>query len=153
MVAKPKRNLFKSKKASDDFADVRSTMEVDLIGTARVMMEDGETDSLNDKFLTAIKLIDKCSFPNYSIEDFAEADKALNKIYLKVIRDSDYNNVTDNVGMITKNGIIKTERVWLKYEEAWVTYAAINCPDIPDYASKTYFTKQRILQLKELAEY
>ncbi len=144
--------FIKLKIAFNDFVNTRVTMEVDLTGTARAMFESDEEDSLRDAFLTAVKLIDKCILPQYSLEDFTRTDNALNKTYSTLMKDSNYIRDTNNIGTITRSGIIKAERSWLKYENTWIEFAALKCPNIPDYAIKTYFTKQRTLQLKELIE-
>jgi uncharacterized protein YecT (DUF1311 family) len=141
----------KLRKAASDFFDTRATSEVDMSGTARVEMQNEESDSLEESFLTSIRLADKCSFPNYTANNFTNSDKKLNAVYLKIM-----NGVLDEdttmTGVISKYGIKLTQRQWILYRNAWVTFEAIHCPGTSTETIETYFTKQRIAQLQDLAD-
>jgi uncharacterized protein YecT (DUF1311 family) len=147
---KDQHAYIKLRKAAFDFFNQRTGSEVDMSGTARVQIENEESDSLEESFLTSIILSDKCSFPDYTTASFTISDKKLNTVYLKIM-----NGVLaedSSMSGVSKYGIKLTQRQWILYRNAWVTFEAIHCPGTSKEAIETYFTKQRIAQLQDLAD-
>lgn len=130
-----------------DFFSERVEQEVDMSGTARVMIALQESDSLEDNFLHKIEAADKCKFSNYTEQDYASADKELNVLYKKVMGLQEFVG-----GTVTKEGIKATQRAWIGYRDAWVAFGAIRCPKVGAVTWKMMITLDRIEQLKEFAD-
>jgi uncharacterized protein YecT (DUF1311 family) len=141
----------KFREAASGFYDFRTHFEVDLTGTARAMFALEESDDLEDDFFSKIVQSDKCSFSRYSLSDFEKADKALNLIYSKIMnqKESEWSRIE---GAITKEGIKKTQKKWILYRDAWVSFGTAKCPEASSISLKTLITKERVKQLQELSE-
>lgn len=147
---KDKQAFEKLSQAASHFFDARTTYEVDLTGTARSMFSIEESDSLETIFLSDMLKSDKCMIRPYSPVDFIKADKKMNAIYSTIMLDKRFDDTTVN-GEITKEGIKTTQQKWILYRNAWVIFGATRCPKIPASSWKTLITKERIVQLKDLA--
>jgi uncharacterized protein YecT (DUF1311 family) len=134
-------------KAALSFFDKRSTLEVDLSGTARAVFELAESDSLEDHFKTEIFRAGHCSFTNYSSQDLIKADKELNILYSKIIHNKD-----SVWGSISREGVRITQRQWIRYRDAWVVFGAARCPGMSADSWKTLITKERIGQLRNFID-
>jgi uncharacterized protein YecT (DUF1311 family) len=135
----------KLRTATSAYIGALTSNEVDISGTARAMEVGQEHDSLEDRFLEDLKLMNNGTFPKYGPVDFNAADKKLNLVYQKIRGIKDFDNDTN--GTIRKEGIKTTERAWIAYRDAWVAFAAIQFPAVTPDAIHTYFTKQRTAQL------
>ena len=56
------------------------------------------------------------------------------------------------LGTIRPEGIRDTERVWIRYRDAWVAFGAKRYPSVPADAWRTWATTERERQLRELYE-
>jgi hypothetical protein len=128
-------------KARDVFFKAREENEVDLSGSARAAFMVEERACLDVGFVEALEKLAKSEAPVGS--DFAAADKTLNAAYSKLMKsDFDY-------GTVTKESIKKTQRLWLKYRDAW---AALGSKRNAGDAWKTWATTQRTAQLLAFIE-
>ena len=128
-------------KARDAFFSARETNEVDQSGSARSAFVIEERGRLDVGFVEAIERLAKKEAPGGS--DYAAADKALNAAYSKLMKnDFDY-------GTVTKDSIKKTQRLWLKYRDAW---AALGAKSGAGDAWKTWATEQRTAQLAAFSD-
>ena len=69
----------------------------------------------------------------------------LNRNYLKIQINPDY-----NYGTVTKESIKTTQRQWIKYRDAWITFCKSKYPAIDSLSLKTWLTNTRIEQLQGL---
>ena len=141
----PSRLAYKRlREAASDFFSERLISEVDESGTARVWVVNQESESLEDGFKEGIMSADTCNFTVYSAKDYAAADKELNSLYLKIMKDKDF-----SWGTVTKEGIRSTQRKWIRYRDAWVEFGAVRCPGVTAASWNTMITQERIAQLRE----
>ena len=121
--------------------------EIDISGTARASLQIGEKNSLKDRFLKMLEECNQSKIPNFTSTQYQEADRKLNTLYNKT-RHKKYFEASG----ITSEGIQKTQRAWLKYRDAWVTFGRQKCPNITEDSWKTLMTKERIKELQSLTE-
>ena len=134
------------RKAGQDFFQASSYNEVDLTGTLRGAFVVEAKAGLNDGFLAALERFEKRDFPKFTDVDFTRADAKLNSLYSKI------QSKTDSLGYttITPAGVKTTQRAWLRYREAWVTFGQIKYPSVAPESWRTWLTKERIKMLSSL---
>jgi Lysozyme inhibitor LprI len=132
------------RKAADAFFDLRSDNEVDLSGTGRSAFIIEERRALEDDFLAVVALLDGGKFPVFSQTQFAQADGALNSVYRKIQKASDF-----HYGTVTREGIKQTQRAWIVYRDAWVVFADGKQYGAAPESIKTHLTRKRTHMLSE----
>lgn len=100
-------------KAADAYFTARADNEVDQSGTARAAFTIRERAALEESFVAGLELLVDDKAPKAGA--LPRADKALNEVYGKVMKLADF-----EYGTVTKDGIKKTQRAWIKYRDAWV---------------------------------
>lgn len=126
------------------FVQSRLENEVDLSGTARAALQIEEESSLRKVFLSAVEECEHEKLPRFSAQQAAAADGELNAIYMKIQTKSDFSS-----GTVTREGIKKTQRAWLKYRDAWVAFGQQKYPGVDADSWKAWLTGQRVEMLKE----
>lgn len=139
------------RKAAGYFFYERTIGEVDLSGTARAMMEIDESESLEESFKDEIVQADKCAVATHTEQDFVEADKKLNTVYTKLMKQKDPEQASDR-GQVTRAGIRSAQRAWIRYRDAWAVFGAVRCPETAVWSWKTVITEERVSELEELFE-
>ena len=107
------------RKMEAGYATTASENEVDLGGTARNALVVAARDAHHDAFVSTIQATQDGELAAASPADLAEADKALNAIYAKVMAVSD----TSTWGTVGKAGIKTTQRTWIDYRDAFTAFA------------------------------
>lgn len=132
------------KQSANRFFNARREKEVDASGTAYGAMMAEEETSLQDDFLAALQSFEKGHTPNFSDQQFAEADAKLNATYKNILADKNF-----SWGTVYQNSIKETQREWLKYRDAWVKFGSIKYPAVSADSWKTYWTEKRIKMLED----
>jgi hypothetical protein len=141
------RAAFGSLRATaDDFFRARSDNEVDQSGTGRAAFRIEEEAELEKSFDALLELLERGAVPRASADDFVRADRALNDVYRRVMSTED-----PSWGTVTKEGIRRTERTWLKYRDGWVALAKVKFPRADAGAIKTWLTRKRVAMLGDFA--
>ncbi len=131
---------------AEDFFIEYSQSEQDLSGSAATMFVNEEIVSLRDHFLSSIKSFEKGILPESGF--FIFFDDELNRIYNTILK-------TEKIfefGTIKKDGIIKTQRKWIKYRDAWVVFASHRYSKVAPELWKLWLTRERINQLNKLTK-
>lgn len=137
------------RQATDLFIQAHVENEVDESGTARAAMAIEAEAYLEDEFLSVLYALNRGKLPSYSDQQFKAADLKLNKIYKNIQKMKE----TDVMwGTVSKDGIKDTQRKWIRYRDAWVTFCHKKFPSIPSTGIKTLVTNLRIELLKQFAE-
>jgi uncharacterized protein YecT (DUF1311 family) len=131
--------------AANGFFITRSTNEVDQSGTARVELQLEEQDSLQDDLLTAFKKLAQGEFPVYSNTQAVKLDQQLNQLYQRIIHNKNF-----AVGTVERVNVEKTQKIWLKYRDAWVAFGKLKYPQVSAQSWKTWLTEKRIAMLSDL---
>lgn len=140
-----KNALSQLQRAAADFFSARGANEVDLSGTARAALEIEEEQSLQDDFLSSLKSLENGHFPNYTAGQTANAERQLNKIYQQIEMNQDF-----SAGTVDRLGIKKTQRLWLKYRDAWVAFGKHKYPQVSADSWKTWLDEKRVSMLQDL---
>jgi len=88
--------------------------------------------------------------PNFTSQDFRKADTELNAVY-KVAR---ANTTTCNDPMIclSAGDLVKVERAWIAYRDAWVAYATLRWPAVAADSFRAWLTLAQTDDLKNVAD-
>ena len=138
------REYDRLRKTAVQYFDTHSEHEVEQSGTARTAMFIEDTQALEEEFKNTLDLLEKGKLPKYSSQQFKAADARLNAVYQEVQKKFDPSG-----GTVTKEGIRNTQRMWLKYRDAWVTFGGKKYAHYSADSIKTYWTLKRIKELEE----
>lgn len=134
--------------AFNAFAQAHADNEVDMSGTERAYTVIGEHDRERDQFLTDLTRLADGQWLRASHADALAADAALNRSYKKGL---DACAVSDNnYSTVTASGVRSTQRTWIVYRDAYVRFAAIAAPNVPQDAILARLTKLRTAELDDL---
>ncbi|OBV39906.1 lysozyme inhibitor LprI family protein [Janthinobacterium psychrotolerans] len=135
--------------ASAKFADARAGKETDLGGTARAAMSIAARTAELDLLARDVKQYEAGKLPSSMTQAQAQAlDKQLNVIYGKLMKQPK----PDYAGAVDKDGIRDTQRLWLKYRDAWMDFGAVHYPSVTSHTWAAVLTARRNAQLQELLE-
>ncbi|HET7314479.1 lysozyme inhibitor LprI family protein [Salinisphaera sp.] len=142
--------------AEQVYAKTSADNEVDLTGTARAILTIHQGLHLHKVFEQLLNRLEKGDLPAGAAADYKPADTRLNEVYRRIMAlktppdERGPYGTADSLPWITVThaGIRKTERVWLRYREAWVDFAKQRYPDLPADALRAVLTRQRIDELK-----
>lgn len=141
----PEQQAFqKLQDASQAYFNTHLENEMDLSGTASGMFVVAEEMSLHERMLKVLQASDQCHIPHYTLQQFQEADTQLNNLYKKIISEG-----SEDTG-ISPARIKKTQRVWIKYRDAWAAFGHVKCPKVTQESWNTLITKERIKELENL---
>ncbi|MGB6326587.1 MAG: lysozyme inhibitor LprI family protein [Methylocella sp.] len=130
-------------KAKDGYVTAEADNEVDMSGTARGAFYVEAKEAGEDRFLAVLQGLTSDDFPR-APPDFAAADAKLNALYRKI----QGSRGRPNWGTVTKDGIRKTQRAWLRYRDAWVDFAKIKFPSLSHESLQAVLTEDRIKLLE-----
>lgn len=129
-------------KARDAYLESRSQNEVDVSGTGRVTFIIDAEEGVAESFFKRLKVLE--GGRGAGARNLAAADRELNVAYRKVMAsdEADY-------GTVKTSGIRETQRVWLRYRDAWLAFAKVKYPNVPQDALSAWLTEERTELLKE----
>ncbi len=119
---------------------------MDSSGTAGSAFIITEQREQRDAFLELLKQLEQGQGPTASAEQLKAADAKLNKVYQDVRK---YRNAAQSFSSVTQDGIQKTQRVWLTYRDAWLTFAKVHFPSVSREALAHELTTRRTAELQE----
>jgi len=127
----------KLQQAAQQYFEDRAFNEVDQSDAERVVFRVTEKDRLEINFLQSLLKFEKGQLLNYSANHLKSLDIKLNKQYRKVLQTN-------------ANEIKATEKAWLLYRDAWVTFAAIHYPQVSAGSWKAWLAEERITALNNI---
>jgi len=131
--------------ARDRYIEARVGNEIDLTGTMRAALQIGEEARLRDAYVAALERALSPDFPPAADEAaYARADAELNATYKKLMAGQDTPYTT-----ISRAGRRATERAWLAYRDAWVSFGAAARPEVPASAWLTWATRIRTAEMED----
>lgn len=129
--------------AMESYATASGENEVDLSGTGRVgFMKDREYEVKKD-WLRLLDALQSSKFPVSSEAEFHRVDADLNRVYQQVmaIKPDAAGHIND--GTVLQPDIRVTQRIWLRYRDVWVSFAAVKYPQVSPASLKTELTRKR----------
>ncbi len=129
------------------FTDARGENEVDQSGTGRGAFVVAAEDKQEQAFLALIGSLAAGKLALASADDAKAADTALNAKYADLMRKAPalFKDTT-----LTKTEVASTERAWLRYRDAWLTFAKVKFQGVPPDALLTRLTRDRTAQLGDV---
>ena len=132
----------------ESFVTAHANDEIDLSGSRRdANIIEADADE-RDQFLKDITRLANGQWLPASPADAAAADAALNQSY----RDSLKACVerSDNFSTVRANDVRATQRLWLAYRDAYLRFAQVAAPTVPQSAILARLTKLRTAELDSL---
>jgi uncharacterized protein YecT (DUF1311 family) len=129
------------------FREMRVAHESCTGGSRCAEIEAHETAMVNASFLTMANAKD--GFPNYSAEDFAGEDASLNAEYETVLASLVSRCPADNADCKPAEALRGTQRAWIRYRDAWVTFATLRWPQVTAASWSGYLTHRRTQQIRD----
>jgi uncharacterized protein YecT (DUF1311 family) len=132
------------------FFDARERNEVELSGTLRAALQIDERAKLEDAYVAALEQTKSAAFPPKEA-DVGTAESELNEAYSRIMRCSQLAEMEKVLaGAITREGIRKTQRLWLPYREAWIALGMRVRPGTRREVWQAWITRERTKMLAEL---
>ena len=141
-TAEQKTAYDKLRQAAEAYIESHGSEEVDLSGSLRGAFYANEVGSMQHGFFDDLTAFEQGKLPPK--DDFAEADKMLNKAYNDLLKDTDWSAR----GTVTPDGVRATQRLWLKYRDAWAAFVTLRYPAANAEDWKAWLTRVRIASLK-----
>jgi uncharacterized protein YecT (DUF1311 family) len=133
------------RKAADQYAFSHSREEIDLSGSARPMFVIEAQREQTSKFMASVKQLSAGQVPEAEPKVAQDIDRKLNRTYAALGKAKTLRKTT-----ITFDGIQKTQKLWLKYRDAWVAYGRVKSPTLSASALIAWQTAKRVEILQGL---
>ncbi|KAB8063990.1 DUF1311 domain-containing protein [Janthinobacterium violaceinigrum] len=147
MPAAAQASLQKLQAAVSKFADARAANETDLSGTARAALSIAARTAELDLLARDVREYEGGKLPPaLSKAQLAALDKELNAIYGKLMKKP----AEPYAGAVGKDGIRATQRLWLAYRDAWISFGAVRYPSVTSDTWAGLLTARRNAQLQDL---
>jgi uncharacterized protein YecT (DUF1311 family) len=130
--------------AANNYFFSRSREEVDLSGSARAMFITEEEENLKKSLTESLAILSGSKVPEATEKEADAADKGLNAAYAKLKGTTEIGG-----GTVSYDGIKKTQKLWLKYRDAWVAFAKVKQPTLSKFAVLKWQTEKREKMLAE----
>jgi uncharacterized protein YecT (DUF1311 family) len=132
-----------------EFLDSHIANEACRGGTNCGMINENEKALVNYDFLAMAEGFIKDGFPSFTTDDLAREDAALNVAYQKVLSSLPEGcQSSDRTSeCVSQTDLRDTERAWIRYRDAWVTFGTLRWPQVTSTSILTYLTRQRTKQL------
>lgn len=141
------------RKAAGAYFDTASSNEVDMSGTARGAFAVEAYETLDIALLEDVERFERGARPDEKATGFPAADKTLNAAYRQTLAalDADKSEgASGEYGTIQSEGVRDTERLWLRYRDAWVAFAAARYPDTAKDAWRAWLSRVRAKALSDI---
>lgn len=146
--SEPDRAAFtRLRAAADAYFKARTDNEVDLSGTARGALVIAEENRLEKALTAALEHLERKRTLPAKVGPLADVDAALNVEYRRV------QSIKEPLwGTVDKAGITRTQRLWLKYRDAFVAFAKQRYPTLSSDQVQSWLTGVRTRMLKEFGD-
>ncbi len=137
--------------AMETFAQTHGQGETDMGGTIRIMRAIGVMERIRDKFLAALQGFESGHLPHGTANDFAKINPEMNVLYRKAVAAAEAQKKSDQPILgadIEPEGIQKAQSAWLKYRDAWVSFAKLHYPSTDSNSWLTLLTINRAASLR-----
>jgi uncharacterized protein YecT (DUF1311 family) len=126
--------------AVNEYAAKSAANEVDQTGSMRGVFVTQREDDILTAWGELISALEKGDMPKPKMT-FAASDRNLNRVYKRIMANP--MPYADMPGSVTRDGIRQAERAWIKYRDAWISFAASRYPMVDEVALKSYLTELR----------
>jgi uncharacterized protein YecT (DUF1311 family) len=149
-IAAPARAAFaRLRKAADAFAFAHGGYEVDTSGSARVTFETEAEEEAKSAFDDALQAFLAGKTPAATPAQAKAADDALNAAWKKL---RDHGEKVQEFGTVVLSQVVKAQRAWLAYRDAFIAFAKVQAPGKPTDGLFVDLTRDRTKTLSELPQ-
>lgn len=147
-----KAALFKLKEMAYLFIASHVEREKDLGGSARGQFIIEEVTQLRDHFLSLVQEYENNKYHSYTESDLKIVDLKLNQSYTKLKDQIQKSGKIEEFyyKLVTFDDVLATQRLWIKYKDAWANFINLRYPNLEKNSIKTVLTEQRTQMLTEL---
>ena len=131
-----------------DFRDAHIDTEMRPCAVGCGEMREAEKARINNDFLQMAGGHPVAGVPHFSTDDFAQSDSNLNLEYQKVFASLPATCSAPKPGCVSQAAFRDTQRLWIRFRDAWMTFALLRWPEIPSNSWMTYLTQQRTRQIE-----
>jgi uncharacterized protein YecT (DUF1311 family) len=110
-----------------------------------------ERSKLDADFLLLAEGHPPAGFPSFTADDLATADATLNESYERVLANLPPDCSGHASGCLSQATFRDIQRDWIRYRDAWLTFATLRWPQVTSEAWLTLLTTQRTTQINGLA--
>lgn len=129
--------------AMETYATASGENEVDLSGTGRVGFIKDREYEVKEDWMRLLDALQSSNCPVSSSADYHRADADLNRVYRQIMAIKPDADGHINDGTVLQHDIHATQRIWLRYRDAWVAFAAVKYPQVSAASLKTELTRKR----------
>lgn len=144
-----KKAFGRLRQAEAAFSDSSSGNEEDMSGTARNAMAEARAEKLDEEFEKSV--VDFAAGKFAASAGDAQADAKLNATYRRML--AAFAGSEDKLMTIRPDGLRETQRLWLRYRDAWLEFARVLKPGADTSPLLRALTTQRTKQLEDVTEY
>ena len=128
------------------FRDAHAATEVCRSGPRCAWEQRFEPATMNFRFLL---IAERRMTPATATTDgLTAADAALNIVYQKRWKTLPVTCRPSNANCVPQSSLLDTQRDWIRYRDAWLTYATLRWPRVTSESWLTYLTRQRTEQIQ-----
>jgi uncharacterized protein YecT (DUF1311 family) len=119
------------------------------VGTSCGAINENDKALVNYDFLMMAEGFIKDGLPSFTADDLAREDAALNATYQKVLSSLPEScaNADRFSGCVPQPDLRETERAWIQYRDAWITFGTLRWHQVTSTSLLAYLTRQRTKQL------
>lgn len=144
------RRAFRAvQQSNEQYVEAHGRGEVYQGGTIRNLRTNSVEEHMRVKFLEAVQSFEHGHLPRGSKSDFQTADADLNATYKKLLALAAAQDFKSDDGLIKPGGIRDAQRAWLRYRDAWVSFAKVHYPSTGSDAWLTLLTSNRVWSLRQ----
>lgn len=137
------------RKTLEVYATAHADNESNSLGTGWADARNAHEEAILKEFIDYFKKMESQQMKVYSEIDFNQKDGELNKLYQALQKNENLDKA--DAAAVSRRGIKNTQRVWLKYRDAWIAFAKIKYPKVSSHSLSTSLTADRISKLADFA--
>lgn len=133
-------------RAAEAYFEEHARSEQDMTGSAREAIVAEEQARLRNEFEQQIRVIQGGKLPDH--DPLPTADEDLNTAYRNILKKDHW--IKRELTTVSPEGIRATQRLWLKYRDAWARFGVIRYPKTTSDDWKAWSTQQRTQEIKDI---
>ncbi len=141
------RELAALENAAQAFIEARTRNEVDASGSTRAVARIAERDRLADEY---VELLEKLADFKFSPARSEGSEARLATFHSQLLACKELSSASARNRGITRPGLVKAQRSWAKYRDAWLALVARARPRTQIAAWRSLLAEQRLQSLENL---
>jgi len=149
--AAQRRELKYLRKAMVEFAGARAWLETDMSNPAQAIRTIWAQEEVKNQFMSDLEQFERGSLPEFSPAQLTALNNQLDQAWRTLMHHmSAGSDGAGACGTVGREDIQETQRIWLRYCGAWVTFGYARYPEVAAHSWLALLSGRRIRQLNEL---